>query len=105
MSEIIDQYYSLLDQWMNYYRFEKLDIHESAEVDKVYKRSRTELSKFGNVSAYCCVKYMKEGITGSEFGHFSKSMFELASKHRQGAPLGFGAMIVVYPLIISESIS
>ncbi len=32
-------------------------------------------------------------------------MFELAIKHRKGSPLGFGAMLIVYPLIVTENIS
>jgi hypothetical protein len=73
--------------------------------DKVYKRSRVEVTKFGKVDCYVCVKFMPEGSTGQEMRVFSDKMFSLASRHRTGPPLGFGAMLVVYPLIITENIT
>ena len=48
---------------------------------------------------------MPEGATGQELRVFSEKMYTLANRHRTGMPLGFGAMMVVYPLIITENLS
>ncbi len=105
MAQKIDNYYPLLEQWLKYYGFEPVTVHAAAGTDKVFKRSRTQASKFGIVDTYCCVKYMHEGATGDEMKAFSSKMFELCSKHRSGGPLGFGSMMIVYPLIITENFS
>lgn len=105
MSQLSDKYFELLDGWMKYYGFEAITVNTEAGTDRVYKRSRVEVTKFGKVDCYVCVKYMPEGATGQELQVYSEKMFSLANRHRTGAPLGFGAMLVVYPLIITESIS
>jgi hypothetical protein len=105
MSDRSDHYLKLLEEWMKHYGFEKLNVHAESGADIVFKRSRVELSKFGKVDCYVCVRYMPEGATGQELKVFSEKMFSLANRHRTGAPLGFGAMLVVYPLIITENIS
>ena len=105
MSDRSDKYFALLSQWMQYYGFQEITVHAESGADKVYKRSRFEATKFGKVDCYACVKYMPEGATGQEMRVFSDKMFSLALRHRTGAPLGFGAMLVVYPLIITENIS
>lgn len=105
MSEISDKYFQMLDGWLKFYGFESINVNEAAGADKVFKRSRVEMSKFGKVDCYICVKYMPEGATGQELRVFSEKMFSLANRHRTGAPLGFGAMLVVYPLIVTENIS
>jgi hypothetical protein len=106
MKEKLESYYTLLDQWLKYYGFEPITVHADAGVDKVFRRSRVEATKFGKVDAYVCVKYMHEGATGDEMKTFSEKMFDLASRHRAGGiPLGFGAMMVVYPLLVTDNIS
>ena len=105
MTEKMEAYNKLLEQWLKYYGFEPVNVHADAGADKVFKRSRAQASKFGMVDTYCCIKYMHEGATGDEMKAFSAKMFELCSRHRSGAPLGFGAMLVVYPLIITENFS
>ncbi|HAX49805.1 MAG TPA: hypothetical protein PK605_00065 [Ignavibacteria bacterium] len=105
MSERSDKYFQMLDGWLKYYGFESLNVNEQAGTDRVYKRSRVEVTKFGKVDCYICAKYMPEGATGDELRIYSDKMFSLANRHRTGAPLGFGAMLVVYPLIITENIS
>jgi len=105
MSDRSDKYFQMLDGWLKYYGFEPISVHESSGADRVFKRSRVEVSKFGKVDCYICVKYMPEGATGQEMKVFSEKMFSLANRHRTGVPLGFGAMLVVYPLIITENIS
>lgn len=105
MSDRSVKYFGLLTQWMQFYGFQEITVHESSRADKVYKRSRVEVTKFGKVDCYVCVKFMPEGSTGQEMRVFSDKMFSLASRHRTGPPLGFGAMLVVYPLILTENIT
>ncbi len=105
MSDRSDKYLQLLEEWIKYFGFEKVNVHADSGADRVFKRSRVEVTKFGKVDCYVCVKYMPEGATGQELRAFSEKMYSLANRHRTGAPLGFGAMMVVYPLIVTENIS
>ncbi|NOS84344.1 MAG: hypothetical protein HOP31_04300 [Ignavibacteria bacterium] len=105
MSERSDKYFQMLDGWLKYYGFEAINVNAEAGADRVFKRSRVEVTKFGKVDCYICVKYMPEGATGQEMRMYSGKMFSLANRHRTGMPLGFGAMLVVYPLIITENLS
>ena len=105
MSDRSDKYFQMLDGWLKYYGFESLNVNAEAGTDRVYKRSRVEATKFGKVDCYICVKYMPEGATGQEMKMYSENMFSLANRHRTGMPLGFGAMLVVYPLIVTENLS
>jgi len=103
--EKIESYCNLLQQWLNYYGFEEIKVHEGSGPDKVFRRSRVEASKFGKVDCYTCTKYFKTMPNAEEFKKFSETMFSLAGRHRTGMPLGFGAMLVVYPLVLVENIS
>ncbi|MCC7158416.1 MAG: hypothetical protein IT281_02640 [Ignavibacteria bacterium] len=105
MSDISEKYFTMLEGWLKYYGFEALNVHADSGADKVFKRSRVEVSKFGKVDCYVCSKYMPEGATGQELKVFSEKMYSLANRHRTGAPLGFGAMLVVYPLLITNNIT
>lgn len=107
MTEKLNTYYNLLDQWLKYYGYESIPVNAEAgiNVDKVSTKSQFKASKFGKVDSYACIKYMGEGATGDEMKIFSTKMFELANRHRTGMPLGFGAMMVVYPLMVVETIS
>lgn len=105
MSDRSDKYFRMLDGWLKYYGFESLNVNAEAGTDMVYKRSRVEATKFGKVDCYICVKYMPEGATGQEMKYTAKKCFRLPNRHRTGMPLGFGAMLVVYPLIITENLS
>lgn len=102
--EKVTQYYDLLAQWMAYYGFSGISVHAEAGVDRVFKRSRFEVSKFGTVDLYCCAKYFENAGADTLKG-FSSKMFDLAMKHRTGGALGFGAMLVVHPLIVTENIT
>jgi hypothetical protein len=104
ISEKLTNYYNLLEQWMTYYGFSPITVHADAGIDRVYKRSRFEATKFGTVDAYCCAKFF-ENPDGGILMEFSSKMFDMASRHRTGSALGFGAMLVVYPLIVTENIS
>ena len=104
MTSKIEQYYNLLDQWLKYFGFEQLNVHAEAGADKVYKRGRVEAVKFGKVDFYICTKHIA-GASNNQVQDFSTKMFSLANSHRSGAPLGFGAMLQVFPLIITENIT
>ena len=104
ITEKVTKYYDLLSQWMTYYGFSQVTVHAEAGIDRVFKRSRFEASKFGNVDVYVCAKYFEKADAES-FRSFSTKMYELAMKHRKGNPLGFGAMLIVYPLIVTENIA
>ena len=104
MSTKLEQYCDLLDQWLKYFGFEQLNVHAEAGADKVFRRSRVEAAKFGKVDFYVCTKYIP-GANNSLVQDFSSKMFSLASRHRSGAPLGFGAMLQVFPLVITENIT
>jgi hypothetical protein len=104
MSGKIEQYKGLLDQWLKYYGFTELNVNEAAGADKVYLRSRVEPTKFGKLDFYICSKYIPN-VTIQALNDFSSKMFSLANRHRSGMPLGFGAMLQVFPLIITENIT
>ncbi len=100
----LENYHSLLEQWLKYYGFENLNVHADAGADSVFKRSRVEAIKFGKVDFYICTKNIPDAAPES-VQEFSSKMFNLANRHRSGAPLGFGATIQVFPLIITENIT
>jgi hypothetical protein len=104
LPEKVTKYYEMLSQWMAYFGFSPITVHKDAEIDLVFKRSGFEASKFGKADYYCCVKYLEKADPES-YRLFSGRMYDLAMKHRTGAPVGFGAMLVVYPLIVTENIS
>lgn len=101
--ELYTKYLNTLTLWMKHYSFSEITVHKEAGADKVFVRSRFEASKFGKVDTYCCVKSF-DSPTPADLTTFSSKMYDLANKHRKGAPLGFGAMMVAYPLIITENI-
>lgn len=90
---------------MKYYGFEPVKVHPDSGIDRAFKRSRFEAAKFGKADAYCCVKYASGNATGAELQAYSTKMFDMCYKHRTGAPLGFGANLVVYPMLIVDNIS
>jgi hypothetical protein len=104
MPSKLERYYDLLDRWLKYYGFEQLNVHTDAGADKVYRRSRLEAVKFGKVDFYVCTKFIP-CADNTSVRDYSMRMFTLASRHRSGAPLGFGAMLQVFPLIITEKIT
>jgi len=105
MSESTEKYLGLLDQWLKHYGFTEVNAHAESGADKVYVRGRVEATKFGKVDCYVCVKCMPQGVSGNDLRQFSEKMFSLAGRHRSGMPLGFGGMMVVYPLVVTENIS
>lgn len=101
----IKDYLALLPQWMQYYGFEPVTVDVDFETDGIYKRSKVEISKFGNVDTYCVIKYVPQGADINYMQKFSGWAYDLGYNHRTGAPLGFGAMLVTYPLLIVENIT
>ena len=99
-------YLTSLDQWMEYYGFENVPLQEGLEVDRMYRRSRVEATKFGKVDCYSFIKHVPDE-TGAEYAKsYSDGLFNYAYSHRSGgAPLGFGAMLVVYPVLVVNNIS
>ena len=51
-----NEYLNSLDGWMAYWQFEKRDIPEGLDVDRMFYRGRVEGSKFGMVDTYSFVK-------------------------------------------------
>ena len=103
--EELNKYYGRLEEWARYYRFEPISVHADSGIDRAFKRSRFEASKFGTADAYSCVKYAEGNATGADLQEFSTKMFDMCSRHRTGVPLGFGAHLVVYPMLIVDNIS
>ena len=101
----IKDYLDLLPQWLKHYGLEKADAPNNYEVEGVYKRSRVEVSKLGNVDTYCVVKYVKEGATGDYLRSFSNWAYDFAYNNRTGAPVGLFSMLVTYPLLIVEGMT
>ena len=92
---------------MQFYGYSGINIHAgvNSDVDKVFNKSEVVATRFGRVDTYCCAKYIGNNASGNDLSGFSGKMYELAFRHRHGPPLGFGAMLVVYPLLITEGIS
>lgn len=105
MNNNVKKYFELLEQWMKYYGFEKINVHAESGIDLVYKRSRAEALKFGKVDTYVCAKYFETSPTSQEFRQFSDKMMSMAMRHRNGMPLGFGAMLVTFPLVVVDQIT
>ena len=100
-----NDYLNSLDGWMTYWQFEKRDIPEGLDVDRMFYRGRVEGSKFGMVDTYSFVKYIPDNTTADFAKSYSTNLFEYAFRIRSGAPVGFGAMLVLYPLLVVDNIS
>ena len=105
MQEKLNDYFLSLDKWIQYYGFVPVAISNTVQVDRIFKRSRVEATRFGKVDTYGFVKYVRENATGDFLKTYSSQVFDFAMEHRSGAPLGFGAMLVVYPLLVVNGIS
>mgnify|MGYP001203960306 FL=1 len=101
----ITEYLNSLDGWMQYWAFEKKELQEGLDVDRLFYRGRVEGSKFGKVDVYAFVKHVPDNIDGNWARTYSANLMEYASRIRTGPPLGFGAMLVVHPVMIVENIS
>jgi hypothetical protein len=105
MNELYQKYLKTLDGWMAYYKFKSLTFHSELGIDRVFKKSGFQSTKFGKVDTFVIVKFFGNQNVES-LKTYSDSMFSFALRARSGgAPLGFGAMMVVYPLIVLENIT
>ncbi|MCB0721107.1 MAG: hypothetical protein KDC42_02280 [Ignavibacteriae bacterium] len=98
-------YLNSLDGWMKYWSFEKQTLQQGLEVDAMFYRGRIEGTKFGKVDSYAFIKHVPDNINADWARTYSNNLFEYASRVRSGPPLGFGAMLIVYPLLVVENIS
>lgn len=101
----ITDYLNTLDSWMTYWAFEKRDLPEGLDVDRMFYRGRVEGTKFGKVDTYAFVKKVPDNIDTNYANSFSNGLSDYANRIRTGPPLGFGAMLVVYPVLIIDNIS
>lgn len=99
-----DKYFELIKQWMQYFGCSSLNPHPESGTDLVFHKSENQLSKFGKVDSYIFIKHFS-AVDANTLVQYSTKMYGHASKHRAGMPLGFGAMLVVFPLIITDKIS
>lgn len=90
---------------MQYWAFEKQTPQHELGIDAMYYRGRLEGTKFGMVDTYAFIKHVPDNINPDWATAYSNNLFEHASRIRTGAPLGFGAMLVVYPVMIVNNIS
>ena len=104
-NEKLLNYLNSLDEWMKYFGFEKVVLEDNMDIDRIYSRYKTDLSKFGKSSTYACVKYVEQGVDGKWMHQFSSNLFNFALKHRTGIPIGIGGSLTVYPLLITDSVS
>jgi len=98
-------YLNSLSQWMLYYGFQEIPLTPEYQIDKVFTRSRAEVTKFSQCATYCFIKYVKEGVDGNWLAAYSSNMYTFAYQHRQGMPVGIGASLVVYPLLVMENVN
>jgi hypothetical protein len=101
----ITAYLQTLDSWMTYWSFERNELPEGLDVDRMFYRGRVEGTKFGKVDTYAFVKAVPDNIDVNYANTYSRGLFNYAMRIRTGAPLGFGAMLVVYPMLIVDNIS
>jgi hypothetical protein len=98
----VQNYFQMLEQWMKYFGFSPLGVESNWLFDKSFVRDRVEATKFSKVNCFSFIKYENEPYNSAKFEQFSKESFNYAYKFRQGNPLGFGGMLVVYPCLIVQ---
>jgi hypothetical protein len=101
----LSSYLNSLDEWMKHFGFMKIEAEENMGIDRVYSRNKVSVSKFGISSTYAGVKYVENGVDANWMKQFGSNFFKYAYNHRKGMPVGIGASLTVYPLLITESIS
>lgn len=109
MKDSFSTYITSLDGWMKYFGFSVygrgvLNASEGNNFDRMYHKKANEISRFGTVDTYSIVKIIESNSTMDILKSFSVQSFDYASKIRKGPPLGFGGMLVVFPLIVLEKI-
>jgi hypothetical protein len=101
----LNNYLKMLDQWMIYFGFEKIELEDKMGLDRIYSRYRTDIAKFGKSSTYSFVQFVEQGVDGNWMKQFSSNLFDFAYSHRKGLPIGLGGTLTVYPLLITNSVS
>lgn len=105
MPERLEQYYKYLDGWMAYYGFTPLAIPQNSGLERFYRMTRIEATKFGKNDRYIGVKFMQSASV-NDYKEFAFKVYGVSRIDRQGKGLlGFGAMMSAYPLLIIENIS
>ncbi|MEI7483690.1 MAG: hypothetical protein WCK13_03170 [Ignavibacteriota bacterium] len=104
-NEKLLNYLNSLDEWMKHFGFEKIEVEESMGVNRLYARNKVSVSKFGMSSTYAGVKYVEQGVDAKWMKQYGENLFKYAYHHRKGMPVGVGASLTVYPLLITESVS
>ncbi len=105
MSERLEQYYKYLDGWMAYYGFTPLAIPVDSGLERFYKMTRMEASKFGKNDRYVGVKFMPN-VSINDYKESAFKVYGVSRIDRQfKGILGFGSMMTTYPLLITENIS
>jgi hypothetical protein len=77
---------------------------EGNSFDRMYHKKANEITRFGTVDTYSIVKVVESNASTDLLKNFSVQSFDYASKIRKGPPLGFGGMLVVFPLVVLEQI-
>jgi hypothetical protein len=101
----LDNYLNMLDQWMKYFGFEAVVLEDNLGLDRIYSRYKTDIAKFGKSSTYSFVQFVEQGVDGNWMKQFSSNLFEFAYSHKKGIPIGLGGSLIVYPLLITNSVS
>jgi len=104
-NEKLNNYLKSLDGWMKYFGFEKIEAEENLGIDRLYARNKVSVSKFGMSSTYAGVKFVEQGVDANWMKQYGDNLFKYAYHHRKGMPVGVGASLTVYPLLITESVS
>jgi hypothetical protein len=101
----ITDYLNSLDGWMKYWAFEKQTPQEGLDVDRLFYRERIEGTKLSKVYTYSFVKKVPDNINADWAKTYSSNLFEYASRIPTNMPVGFGAMLIVFPVLIVDNIS
>jgi len=73
-------------------------------VDRTYFRRKLSITKFGVVDTFCIVKCVDANLTPSFVKSFSEQAFTFALKNKIWIPRGCGGGVVVYPLLVIDSV-
>ena len=101
----IKDYYTALDGWMLYFGMTPIDTEPNWLFDKAYRRAKFQASKFGESNTYAMVKYYPAPPETNILQRFSSESFNYAMSLPKGAPVGMGAHLVAYPLLVVDSIT
>jgi len=104
MTKEVEEYLSALDGWMKYFGMERIASEPNWLFDRAYRRTRVELSKFGQSNTYSFIKYA-ETPDVKNFELFSRESFNYAMSLPKSIPVGLGSMVAVYPCYLVNRIT